>query len=196
MHASLRCSSFLQWNSPLFCDHKHPQDLAVKTPWGLITTQLNFNAAPAAPAGRRLATSDPLALALARRRHLQQSGGNGRSSVAGATTAATASNGAASPGLSLPANSTIEPDYDADQTQKGPTPTGAPGTFNYLVDAILAVPRTRAMYMRRVRSLMDQFVASGRLQELVTAEYNVIKEEAKRDNAKWGNPGDAERGYR
>ena len=46
----------------------------------------------------------------------------------------------------------------------GNTTTGAPGTYNYLIDAILAVPRTRQMYMRRLRTLMDQFIASGRLQ--------------------------------
>lgn len=38
-----------QWNSPLYCDANHPQDLAVKTPWGLITTQIN----PNTPAGGR-----------------------------------------------------------------------------------------------------------------------------------------------
>jgi len=46
----------------------------------------------------------------------------------------------------------------------GNTTTGAPGTYNYLIDAILAVPRTRQMYVRRLRSLMDQFIATGRLQ--------------------------------
>ena len=46
----------------------------------------------------------------------------------------------------------------------GPTVTGAPGTYNYLIDAILSVPRTRAMYVRRLRSLMDQFFATGRLE--------------------------------
>lgn len=32
------------------------------------------------------------------------------------------------------------------------------------MDAILSVPRTRAMYVRRLRSLMDQFIATGRLE--------------------------------
>lgn len=30
-----------QWNSPLFCDKNHPQDLLVTTPWGLLTTDVN-----------------------------------------------------------------------------------------------------------------------------------------------------------
>ncbi len=46
----------------------------------------------------------------------------------------------------------------------GPTKTGSPGTFNYLIDAILAVPRTRQMYVRRLRTLMDAFMATGRMQ--------------------------------
>ena len=46
----------------------------------------------------------------------------------------------------------------------GPTKTGSPGTYNYLIDAVLAVPRTRQMYMRRLRTLMDTFMATGRLQ--------------------------------
>lgn len=46
----------------------------------------------------------------------------------------------------------------------GPTRTGAPGTYNYLIDAILSVPRTRQMYVRRLRTLMDQFITTGHLQ--------------------------------
>ena len=144
----------------------------MKTPWGLITTQINpaISAAGGPAGGRRL---------------LQSSG----------QTSGTAANGAAKPGLSLPSNSSIPQDYNEDQTKKGPTKTGAPGTFNYLIDAILEVPRTRAMFMRRLRTLMDTFIATGKLQELVTAEYNKVRDEAKRDAAKWGNPGDPDRGY-
>lgn len=35
---------------------------------------------------------------------------------------------------------------------------------SYLIDAILEVPRTRQMYVRRLRTLMDEFITSGRLQ--------------------------------
>ena len=51
------------------------------------------------------------------------------------------------------------------------------------------------MYMRRLRTLMDSYITTGRLQSLVTAEYNKIKDEAKRDAAKWGNPGNPDSGY-
>ena len=46
----------------------------------------------------------------------------------------------------------------------GATKTGAAGTYNYLIDAILAVPRTREMYLRRLRTLMDTFYPTGRLE--------------------------------
>jgi hypothetical protein len=42
---------------------------------------------------------------------------------------------------------------------------------------------------------MDSFMSTGKLQELVTAEYQKIKDEAKKDAEKWGNPGDPDRGY-
>lgn len=48
--------------------------------------------------------------------------------------------------------------------------------------------------MRRLRSLMDEFT-NGRLEGLVTSFYEQVKEEATRDNAKWGNPGTPLRGY-
>ena len=44
----------------------------------------------------------------------------------------------------------------------GPTPTGPQSTFNYLIDALLAVPDLRSMYLRRLRSLMDEYT-NGKL---------------------------------
>lgn len=186
----------------------------MKTPWGLISAQYDLwtpeaqgQPSPAQPQGRKLlggGRGDPLAHAA--RRLAQQAAAAG----------AGPQGGAAAPGLPpLPANSSIAADYDVDQTKLGPTKTGAPGTYNYLIDAILAVPRTRQMcvegarmlrrrgaelraagglhvcrgrvlgaslpfhqlrkdpcllchvlrrYMRRVRTLMDTFMATGRLQ--------------------------------
>ncbi|KAL4425867.1 hypothetical protein ABPG75_009883 [Micractinium tetrahymenae] len=188
-----------QWNSPLYCDHAHPQarDLAVKTPWGLITAQYDLYTT-----GRRLqqhksgcrklasaaaaSSSDPLARAA--RKLMQDPAPAPASAVVPAS-------GAAAAGLALPSNSSIPTDYDADLTKLGPTVTGAPGTYNYLIDAILSIPRTRQMYVRRLRTLMDTFVNTGRLQALVTAMYQQIRDEAKRDAKAWNNPGDPDRGY-
>jgi len=175
-YCTLACE---QWNSPLYCDSDHPQDLAVTTPWGLITTQINPVSISAAAGPSTSQNSG---------RRLLQSSSTGE-------TSGTASNGAAEPGLSLPAHSAIPENYNQDQTRNGPTVTGAPGTFNYLIDAILEVPRTRAMYVRRLRTLMDSFISTGKIQELVTAEYKTVREEAKKDAEKWGNPGDPDRGY-
>ncbi|KDD71507.1 hypothetical protein H632_c4890p0, partial [Helicosporidium sp. ATCC 50920] len=62
-----------------------------------------------------------------------------------------------------------------------------------MIDAVLASPRTRSMYMRRLRTLMDEYT-SGRLEKLVNQFYEEVREEAARDNAKWGNRKTAERG--
>ena len=42
---------------------------------------------------------------------------------------------------------------------------------------------------------MDEYYETGRLVDLVTSEYEIIKDEAKRDAKFWGNIGDPERGY-
>ncbi|KAL4445750.1 hypothetical protein ABPG77_008949 [Micractinium sp. CCAP 211/92] len=182
-----------QWNSPLYCDHNHPQDLAVKTPWGLITAQYDLYTTGRRlqqhPAGcRKVLASGGDPLAQAARKLLQ-------SAAPAPVSAVVPASGAGAPGLALPPNSTIPADYDADLTKLGPTTTGAPGTYNYLIDAVLSIPRTRQMYLRRLRTLMDAFINTGRLQSLVTAMYQQIRDEAKRDAKTWGNPGDPDRGY-
>ena len=160
-----------QWNSPLFCDKNHPQDLLVTTPWGLITTDVNPDRA-------------------ARRAPRQADQYPGMSP-------GTPSNGAAAVGLDLDERSAILPGWDADQ-RSVPIAPGVEGTYNHLIDAVLSIPTTRAMAMRRLRTLMDEFLASdgsGRLAELVNEEYELIRDEAARDTAFWGASGSAERGY-
>lgn len=157
-----------QWNSPLYCDKYHPQDLLVTTPWGLITTDVSPQRSS--------------------RRLLQGGGFPGM-------TEGTPLNGAAKVGQQLPETSSIRPDYDADQRPLIPIPSGVNGTYNYLIDAVLSIPTTRAMYVRRLRTLMDEFLAGGRLEQLVTEEYELIKDEAKRDVEFWGSSGSADRGY-
>lgn len=50
----------------------------------------------------------------------------------------------------------------------GSTATGASGTYNYLIDLVLQVPATRAMYLRRLRTLMDTFL-QGQLAQVTQA---------------------------
>jgi hypothetical protein len=45
---------------------------------------------------------------------------------------------------------------------------GAEGTYNHLNDAILDVAVTRAMYMRRLRTLADKYLAGGRIKQVGT----------------------------
>jgi hypothetical protein len=82
---------------------------------------------------------------------------------------------------------------DVDRTH-GPSPTGVAGTFNHLTDAILDIPRTRSMYLRRLRTLMDRFM-HGRIQEIVADAFIEARTAAALDNERWGG-GDIERGYR
>jgi len=64
------------------------------------------------------------------------------------------------------------------------SPVQAEGNFNYLTDAILDVPRTRRMYLRRLRTLMDEFL-NGKLENIFREIYSEIRPAANRDDAKW-----------
>lgn len=75
----------------------------MKTPWGLISATYDLWTPEGQGQGRKL-----LARGGGARRRLQQQ-----------PSAAVPSNGAAAPGLSLPANSSIAADYDVDQTKLG-----------------------------------------------------------------------------
>lgn len=162
-YCTLACE---QWNSPMYCDSEHPQDLAVSTPWGLISAQYDTYLT-----GRRL---------------LQGRGGGGEGQSS-----------SSSPDASSPRKEQFgDCSTNLAAAQSNSPPQGAPGSFNYLIDAILDSPRAREMYLRRLRTLMDQFIATGLLEEMVTSAYNQVKEEAKRDAAKWNSPADIDRGYR
>jgi hypothetical protein len=84
-------------------------------------------------------------------------------------------------------------EFNMDRTH-GPSPIGAAGTYNHLTDAILDVPRTRAMYLRRLRTLMEKFMR-GRIEEILADVFIEARSAAALDNAHWGN-GDIERGYK
>jgi hypothetical protein len=57
-----------------------------------------------------------------------------------------------------------QPDRD---TTSQASPLGAAGTYNHLVDAVTDVAATRAMLMRRVRTLTEAFLApNGRLTQV------------------------------
>src|SRR5689334_19351373 len=60
---------------------------------------------------------------------------------------------------------------DVDRTQ-GASPLGAAGTYNHLVDAITDVANTRAMLMRRIRTLADVYLgANGKLVQVSTPHH-------------------------
>ncbi|KAK9806846.1 hypothetical protein WJX72_004789 [[Myrmecia] bisecta] len=156
-YCTLECE---QWNSPLYCDHNHPQDLAVVQPFSRIAA--NFNQLNAGAAGRKLAAAGSAAYQQSGRRSLLQT--------------------------------SFLDNLNTDLTTLGLTLTGPNGTFNYLLDLVLTYPRTRSMYMRRLRTLMDTYT-NGRLAQMITDAYNQIGNgPAQQDNAKWGI-NDINRGY-
>ena len=69
----------------------------------------------------------------------------------------------------------------------------ASGTYNRFYDAIISVPATRAMLLRRMRSIMDQYLqAPGTpgplLEQLFDANAARMAPEAALDRAQWGWP--------
>jgi hypothetical protein len=69
----------------------------------------------------------------------------------------------------------------------------ASGTYNRFYDAIISVPATRAMLLRRMRSIMDQYLQapgtpSPLLEQLFDAHAARIAPEAALDRAQWGWP--------
>ena len=60
--------------------------------------------------------------------------------------------------------------------------------YNHLCDAILDMPVTREMFMRRLRTLMDTYLessAGGYFETLVNNTKNLIEAEADTDNSRW-----------
>ncbi|KAJ9525243.1 hypothetical protein QJQ45_020774, partial [Haematococcus lacustris] len=77
------------------------------------------------------------------------------------------------------------------------SPNSAPGSYNHLIDAMLDVPFTRAMVMRRIRTLTDTFLQPGGvLEQMANATYAAIKRVADRDAALWQTGINIDNGYR
>ncbi|KAG2452857.1 hypothetical protein HYH02_002201 [Chlamydomonas schloesseri] len=218
-----------QWNSPLYCDSEHPQDLSRVTPWGSVSVKLNDNAyqgaavrkppPPSAAAGRRsrallLQQQDPEAAP-----EEDAAGGGGASATAPEAAAAPATG--ASPAArrarrraeDVAATINKSPMYAAGPTiTKFPSPrgwddpdratltdtssNGPAGTYNHLYDAILDTNATRSMYLRRLRTLADSFLASGRIAQMANETYTRIKPLADLDAKKWSSGISIDRGYK
>ena len=147
-----------QWNSPLYCDFQHPQDMRTRTPYGWVSINLNTYQGPSVKSsvkGRMMnEASLPLAPLSAQHDHR---------------------------------------DPDENGTHR-PSTSGVLGTYNHLIDSILRVPATRSMYLRRLQTLVDRFLVSGRILELAKATYLKIKDLAIQDQRLWETGIDAERG--
>ncbi|KAF6266395.1 coth protein-domain-containing protein [Scenedesmus sp. NREL 46B-D3] len=127
-----------QWNSPLYCDSEHPQDISgINTPWGQGLTAVGLNPFQGSATGRRSLAQAPAA---------------GRLRAEG----------------NKPLAFRTSDDWSSpDRVQYGSrSHIGAPGTFNHLTDAILDVSVTRTMYLRRLRTLADKYYGQDRLRQV------------------------------
>ena len=71
-----------------------------------------------------------------------------------------------------------------------PQATGRPIYQNHLLDAILDTPATREMYLRRLRTLLDDYLARDYFESQIAAYDELIRADAERDHQKWesGSP--------
>ncbi|EFJ42738.1 hypothetical protein VOLCADRAFT_119316 [Volvox carteri f. nagariensis] len=75
------------------------------------------------------------------------------------------------------------------------SPNGPTGTYNHLYDAILDVASARAMYMRRLRSMADKYLAGGVLAQFANQTYVRIKPLADLDAKTWNSGISIDRGF-
>ncbi len=63
----------------------------------------------------------------------------------------------------------------------------SPGKYNRFLEAIVNTPRTRAMLIRRIRSLTDQFLANNWFQNRIDQMVPILDPDVTQDHAKWGS---------
>jgi hypothetical protein len=206
-----------QWNSPLYCDAQHPQDTERAS--GVPELNTYFGAERGAAkgggggsggaAGMGGAGGSPQITAAAgesggRRRHLAQTASSrlpaeGPPLQPGGWPEPTgwADPDAVPPGLAL-----VRLGAAAGTTPVPRRGSGAAFTYNHLTAALLDVPETRAMYLRRLRTLADAYYgAEGgngtatepRMARLVRAHWTKV-ERAARESAKLWAQADPGRG--
>lgn len=59
------------------------------------------------------------------------------------------------------------------------------GKINMLIDGIVNNPRTREMFLRRIRTLADQYLATGYFQQYIDQMVQLLKDDVPVDRAKW-----------
>ena len=67
-----------------------------------------------------------------------------------------------------------------------PQATGQPIYQNHLLDAILDTPLTRQMYLRRLRTLLDDYLVAGFFEDWIAQTAPRIADLAAQDHARWG----------
>ncbi|KAG1667983.1 hypothetical protein FOA52_000627 [Chlamydomonas sp. UWO 241] len=84
------------------------------------------------------------------------------------------------------------PDFN---NSTGASIAGVPGTYNHLTDAILDVEASREMYMRRLRTLVDDLFVSGVVAKMAEKMHASIKALAEDDAVLWASGIRVDLGY-
>lgn len=124
------------------------QDLQKVTPWGIVTVRMDEGSYQGPAHTHRL-----------RSRAL-------RSDVLSAPRSTVARVGAIGSRVTYPKPKGWDGSFDRDMTSSASV-TGVPGTYNHLTDALLDLEPTRAMYLRRLRTLTDELLLSGRIAQVL-----------------------------
>ena len=66
--------------------------------------------------------------------------------------------------------------------------------YNHLTDALLDTPSIRQMYLRRLKTIVDKYIATDYLKGRVKHYYSKISDSAKKDDSKW-DTGDIAEGF-
>ncbi len=64
--------------------------------------------------------------------------------------------------------------------------TLSPGKYNRLLEVLVQVPRSRAMLLRRLRTLTDQFIATGYFTNRMNTLVPLLNADVGLDKARWG----------
>ena len=168
-----------QWTSPLYGDRNHPQDIALIRPKTSVTRSLLEQDGDASKNFRDVVLQE-LSSQQSNDHHNythERTGGNRDDDDHGD------GDPLPSPIDTIPYRSPFL-DQDTNLTTR-PSITGFKGTYNHLYDAILSFPPTRAVYLRRLATVVNTWLVQGRLEREIQTMWNTIRDDAERDNAFW-----------
>ncbi|KXZ50273.1 hypothetical protein GPECTOR_17g912 [Gonium pectorale] len=193
-----------QWNSPLYCDSEHPQDLMRMTPWGPTTVKMSYEGPAVRKQGSKrllmgLTAAPGVAasrLGLQGRALLQSEARARRRAGAASTSAGGGAYAYKAAGPNITQFPTPRGWADPDRSTVSEASVNGPlGTYNHLYDALLDVNVTRSLYLRRLRTLADKYLGGGLIAQYANETHARIKPLADLDAKTWNSGISIDRGY-